>query len=191
MEQLRRWRTAAWRLVAGDYAAQRVWWKAAAAPLAAPQADTTEFVRMLLEAQLGRASASVKSIEDRAGLVIPAIGVVAGLFGADVSRRVGENAGLFWLAVGVAASAIISMLLALAALAPRSRSNGPPAQRAVQGTAEPLETARINYVKSLGFAVHSEEERVIAKATFLNWSIRVLVIGVILWTVFAALGGLK
>lgn len=191
VDRLRGWGKAAWSLLVGDYAEQRAWWKVAATPPGPSNADTTQFVQTLLEAQLARASASVKSLEDRAALVIPAIGVVAALFGAEVSNRLDKNIGLLALGLMVGACAIASMLLALGALAPRSRSNGPPPHRAVQGTSEELEAARLNYVKSLGFAVHSEEERVLAKATFLNWSIRVFVLGAILWIAFAAMGGLK
>lgn len=133
----------------------------------------------------------MRSVEDRAALVIPAIGVIVGIVGTNVSSQVKHNAGLMALLVGLAVSAVGAVLLAILAMAPRSHSNGPSPDRAVKGISEDLTSARVNYVKSLGFAVYSEGARVNAKALWLNWSLRVLGFGILLLLLFAGLGGLK
>lgn len=114
-----------------------------------------------------------------------------GVFGTDVSPSFRTSLLLQVLGGLALLSGITSGALAIFALAPRSHSNGPPAIRAVRGIAEELSTARVNYVKSLGFAVHSEENRSIDKSTFLKWSLISFGTGVLALTLFAALGGLK
>lgn len=144
----------------------------------------------LLEAQLKRASAAVSSTENKAALVIPAIGVIAGIVGADVSPAVEESPWLQGLGLLAMACGLVAGVLAVVALAPRSHSNGPPSERAVRGTVEELPLARINYVKSLGFAVYAEENRLIDKSTLLTWSLSAFGVGVLFLTIFAAVGGL-
>ena len=179
------------RLLFGDYEEQRRWWRTAAAPEGKSLPETTVFVQRVLEAQLERARAAVRSIETKAALVIPAIGVVVGIVGSEVSSSVSKLPLLLTLWTLVVLAGISAVVLAVLALWPRTRSNGPPAQRAVKGIVEEEEAARVNYVKSLGFAVHSEEESANDKGTLLKWSLTSFGAGVLLLLVFAGLGGLK
>lgn len=138
-----------------------------------------------------RASAATRNVETKAALVIPAIGVIVGIVGSDVSSRVQSNGLILGLGLLLVLAAIATIVLAILALAPRMHSSGPPAERAVKGIVEEADYARVNYVKSLGFAVHSEENRANDKATLLKWSLTSFGVGVLFLLLFAGFGGLK
>jgi hypothetical protein len=153
-------------------------------------AATAPFVIDALEAQLDRALSASKSTDDKAALVIPAIGLIVGIVAPGV--KVGLDGIAMWFAIGAAACGIISGLLAVGALAPWwKRSNGPDPERAVRGAAEPVETARSNYLRSLGFAVASTTDQVWKKSFVLNASLTVAAAGIVLVILLAAAGGIE
>lgn len=151
--------------------------------------NSLDVVTALLEKQLDRAMAAIKTNDDKAALAIPSVGVLAGIVGSNVRSDIGSHQGLAALGAAAALAAVIAICLAIVALRPQSLSNGPLALLAVRGVSEPSDAGKLNYLKALGFAVQSAEDLVLVKALWVNWAFRVGAVGVVLLTVFVALGG--
>ena len=164
----------------------------AAEPTADPVEDTTQFVIDRLEAQFARATKSIASLDTKAALVIPAIGIGASIVGANLpDDLLAEPWHLMGLGLVMLVATGAAAVSAVVSLIPVSRSNGPLPIRAVRGAREPLQDARWHYVRSLGFAVHTAEEAVVAKGYYLNWALRFGGVAVVSLILFIALGGLK
>jgi hypothetical protein len=179
------------RLRLADWNTRTATWDSAVAePRAAHDPGTSEFAQHVLEAQLDRAIAASRAIDDKAALVIPAIGVILSVAAPNIDTALDRAALSFGLIA--AAGAIAAAVSALFSLAPWWRlSLGPLALKVVRGTSDPPDRARSEYLKSLGFAVHSTSEQIIVKANWLSLSIVASAIGVIAFVLLVVAGGLK
>jgi hypothetical protein len=151
--------------------------------------NSLDVVISALEKQLDRAVAAVKANDDKAGLVIPAVGVLAGIVGSNVRAEVGSQLVLALLGLATAAAGVVAIVLAVGAMRPQSYSNGPVALSAVAGVGEPANLGKLHYAEALGFAVSSAEDLAVVKAFWVQWAFRVGGAGVVVLTLFAALGG--
>ena len=121
--------------------------------------------------------------------MIPAVGVLAGVVGSNVRTDIGSQQGLALLGLAAAVAGVLAIVLALVAMRPQSYSNGPLALSAVTGVGEPAANGKLHYAEALGFAVQSAEDLAVVKAFWVQWAFRVGGVGVVVLTVFAALGG--
>jgi hypothetical protein len=154
-------------------------------------ADTAAIIQEALEGQLARARGLVNDADRKAALVIPGVGVLAGLFGTQVSPSVADNPAMSGLLLAIVAGAVMSVLAALLTLAPEwTSSNGPDTKLVSRATGHPPVAIRAALVAALGFAVHSTEEVALHKARYLAWAFRSGAVTVVLFVVFAGLGGL-
>lgn len=162
-----------------------------AEPTPKPQPESVKFVIGVLERQLERANTIIKHADDKAVVIIPAVGVVAGLTGdsALVSFE-GKSWVVVGTGVGAAIAAVVAVACALISLLPRSRSNGPLAIRVVRGVSSEVQDARWHYVRSLGFAVQTAEEEAVKKGGWINRAFRTSAVGVLLLATFIGTGGL-
>lgn len=167
-------------------------WDAAVAGVGVP-ADATDnsldVVIGLLERQLDRAITAIKSNDDKAALVIPAIGAIAAISGSNVRSDIASQGALAILGGTAAGGGVAAIIASIVALRPQSLSNGVVAVQAVRGSLAPSLVGKVNYMKSLGFAVSSAERLVVAKAFWVNWAFRIGAIGVVALTLFTAFGG--
>jgi hypothetical protein len=179
-------------LILGNYEQERTNWNQAVAGITVPGTkDTADFLIAGLEKQLDRAVAAVSANETKASLIIPAIGAIVGITGVKLNtERLADPLLIAITALGVLAGAVAVVLAALV-LSGRSRSNGPDPIRIVKGVGLAEEKARLNYIKSLGFAVQSSQQASNAKSFYLNWSLRALAVSVILIVILAGLGGFE
>jgi hypothetical protein len=167
-------------------------WDAAVADVVVPRdAATLPLIIELLEKQLDRALQSVKNIDDKATLIVPGIGVIAGITGTNVRRDIGQQPELIALGALAGLGAVLAVLLAVVAVYPRSYDNGPNALLVVQGSDVTVEEAGLGYVKALGFAVRAAEALNQQKAAYLNWALRVAGIAIVFLTAFVGLGGFR
>ncbi len=165
-------------------------WDAAVTGLAVPGPETSvDVVTSVLEKQLDRAVAGIKLNDDKAAVIIPAVGVISGVVGSNVRPDIAAQPILAVLGLGAALAGVAGIVLAILALSPKSYSNGPLALEAVKGAGAPLASGKLAYLKALGFAVQSAEDLVTVKAFWVQWALRVGAVGVVAITVFAALGG--
>jgi hypothetical protein len=151
--------------------------------------DSLDLVIDLLEKQLDRAVASVKVNDDKAALVIPAVGVMVGIVGTNVRADLLLHPWLASVGFGTGVSAVAAIVLAILALRPQEFSNGVEAGRVVRAVGLPTKRGKLAYAKSLGFTVQSTERLAIVKATSVMWAFRVGATGVVLLTLFVMLGG--
>jgi hypothetical protein len=157
-----------------------------------PKADTLKFVIPILEQQTSRAVDQIERTETKAALVVPAIGVIVGIVAPLIPGTAMQNPGITpWILGGAMLMVLLSLLSALTALWPRLRSNGPTTDQVLVGSAEPVEEAHWNYLKSLGFAAASTEAVALDKADWLISTFLFGTISIVLFVVFTALGGLK
>jgi len=180
------------RFVLSPWEERRRLWYEGLEPTRAVNLETAEVVQESLENQLSRARGLVKDADRKAALVIPAVGVLAGLFGTKVSGSVGSNPWLAVLLALIVIGAVVAVLSALATLAPEwTSSNGPDSKLTARATGESPEAIRAALIAALGFAVHSTEEVALHKARYLAWAFRAGAITVVLFVLFAGLGGLN
>jgi hypothetical protein len=173
----------------GTFEERAAAWDDAVRGVKAPGDDNSLDVAIdALQRQLDRAIAGIKVNDDKAGLVIPAVGVLAAVVGSNVRPDISAHQVLAVVGLGAALGALGAILCALIALNPKSLSNGPVALRAVKGVAAPARAGKLNYLKSLGFAVQESEDVILKKAFWVQWGFRIGAVGVLL-TVFAAGGG--
>jgi hypothetical protein len=154
--------------------------------------ETAEIVQAALEDQLARARGLVTDADRKAALVIPGVGVLAGLFGTRVNPSVAVSPLMIALLILITAGAVIAVLSAMLALAPEwTASNGPDTKLMAQATGEHPLAIRVALIAALGFAVHSTEEVALHKARYLSWAFRSGAIAVVIFVVFVGLGGLQ
>jgi hypothetical protein len=166
-------------------------WDAAVAGISIPDPETGQLSISVLEAQLERAVDVVRAADDKAALVIPAIGIVAGLIGSPRAIDPASEPLLTGVGIGAAVCGIAAALFAVLTLLPRERSIGPDPKRVVLGSDEAVANARVNYVQSLGFAVQSTQDLALVKTNYLSWAFRVAAAGITLVILFVALGGVR
>ena len=174
----------------GTYADRAKAWDAAVAGMTPPgPGSSVDIVTSVLESQLDRAVSAIKLNDDKASIIIPAVGAISGVVGSNVRPDIVNNPILALLGLGVGLAAVGAIVLAVMALSPKTHSNGPVALQAVQGAGVPLAVGKLAYLKALGFAVQSAEDLVTVKAFWVQWAFRLGAAGVITLTVFAGLGG--
>lgn len=174
------------------YADLRLRWRDAVSGVAKPgRGAPVEFVIGVLETQLVRANAAIKANEDKAALVIPAIGVIVGVTGAKLTTARLDNAGLNLLITAIVVLGVLAVASAILCLSPASRSNGPEPSLAMAGVHDTPAEARFHYLDALGFAVYSTQQVGNRKAHYLNWSLRCLGLAVLLTVVLAGFGGFQ
>ncbi len=156
------------------------------------QADTVPVLIQILESQLARASVRMERTDTKAALVLPAIGILAGVIGPNVHRSPfdQDSPWLFTAAAIVVIFAGLSVVLAVWAIRPVEMSNGPLADKVVLAADDTLHTARGRYLGRLGFAVVSTEYVANWKAKWFVRSIGAGGISVLGLGAFIAAGGM-
>ena len=143
-----------------------------------------------LKDKLERANGAVKVLDDKAALVIPAIGAIAAITGSQISAKVQDNWYLIALGVAAALCAVSAIGFALSCLKPRDHDNGADALVLLQLAHDPDPALKMKIAKSMGFASVTTEYMTLQKAWHLQASMMFGGVGVILLTAFVALGGM-
>ena len=159
-----------------------------------PKTDqaTVDFLLGALKDQLERSNAAVAAMDNKAALVVPAVGVVATLVGSDIVPDLASRPVALAALVLASLCGAASIALAIRVLAPWStRSVGPDPLRLVRGAGDSVLAAKLGVLNSLGFAVQTAVETVMEKGLYLTWSMRMGALGVIALVVFMAFGGRK
>jgi hypothetical protein len=167
-------------------------WVALAGARRAAKRETALVLQDLLEKQLDRANVGLAAIDGKAALVVPGVGIVAGVLVGHVSTAARTPTALGVVLILLVAMAAISVILSLLCLGPWwKRANGPEPFPVVMSTNEGQLAVRLGYLSQLGFAVLMAQGVLNVKAPLLNWAIRSGGAGVLCLLVFAAVGGLQ
>jgi hypothetical protein len=166
-------------------------WKSKVGGISIPGADNSlDLVISVLEKQLDRASAAIKSLDDKASLVIPGVAAIAGIVGSNVRTDIASQTWLAIMGAATGVAAVAAVCMAVYALRPQQLGNGVLPLQAVRGVGIPEAAGKLAYAKSLGWAVESAEALTLRKAFAVNWAFRIGAAGVLLLTLFIAFGGL-
>ena len=165
-------------------------WKSKVKGIPVPQgSNSLNLVITVLEKQLDRATAAIKSNDDKAGLVIPGVAAITGVVGSNVRPDIASQTGLAIVGLAAAIAAVAAVCLAVYALRPQQLGNGVLPLQALRGTGASRSAGKLAYAKSLGWAVESAEALSRAKGFAVNWAFRIGAVGVLLLTVFTVFGG--
>ena len=165
-------------------------WKSKVGGIPVPhRSNSLDLVIKVLEKQLDRASAAIKSNDDKAALVIPGVAAITGIVGSNVRSDIASQTDLAILGLAAASAAVAAVCLAVYALRPQQLGNGVLPLMALRGVGAPSSVGKLAYAKSLGWAVESAEALSRAKGFAVNWAFRCGAVGVLLLTLFTVFGG--
>jgi hypothetical protein len=153
--------------------------------------DTVALVQDILEKQLDRVSSAVDTVDTKASLIIPGVGVIAATVVGHLSTQTAKSPVLTLLVALMGSFAFLAVVFSLVCLSPTwRRANGPDPRDLTLSTGDSDASVRLGYVNQLGFAVETTSTVLNIKALLLNTALRLGSFATIALFVDAALGGL-